>query len=150
MKKVAFKIVASVFTLMAQIVYEKRPYSVIRLQVLSNLLTASILNYALVKIILIVQSVGLPIWAFLTTRYYIYSYILTCKCCCCIPKAGKIEDFKYGVIREMLLDKDTKSTFLRYCLDNKLDPELKDEMEKVKWKNFADKRKKKRRNLLQK
>lgn len=49
MKKITFKIVASVFTLMAQIVYEKRSYDVVRLQVLSNLVTASALNYALVS-----------------------------------------------------------------------------------------------------
>lgn len=48
-KKITFKIVSSLFTLVAQILIEKRPYDFVSLQVLSNLLTSAVLNYTLVR-----------------------------------------------------------------------------------------------------
>lgn len=79
----------------------------------------------------------MPFWRFLTARYYFYSYLLTCKWCCCKKKYGKIEKFKKKIIREMLMNKDTRDSFIRYCLNNNLDDDLKKEMEKVKWKRAA-------------
>lgn len=48
MKKFTFKIVASLFTLVAQILIERKEYNFISIQILSNLLTSAILNYMIV------------------------------------------------------------------------------------------------------
>lgn len=47
-KKITFKIISSLFTLIAQILIEKQTYDFVSLQVMSNVLTSAVLNYTLV------------------------------------------------------------------------------------------------------
>lgn len=51
---------------------------------------------------------------------------------------GKIEIFKDRMIKRMLLDDDTRDTFVRYCLDNKLDSKLAEELKQKKWVDFGN------------
>lgn len=99
------------------------------------------------------KSVGLPFLRYLTSRYYFYRYIFTFKWCCCHKPRGRIEKFKEDIINEFLIDKETKDSFIHYCLGKSEGEEkLKNIKENVnrllksskKWQDFQKKANKKK------
>lgn len=50
MKKVTFKLISTLFTLIAQTLIEKQTQNFVSIQVSSNLITSAVLNYGIVSL----------------------------------------------------------------------------------------------------
>ena len=121
-KKYSFRALCSVSTLAIQAFMNSKQEFLFefRIQALSIMLSSMILFFGIVTIkcsllvLTLCKSLWGPFFHFISSRYYIYSYLLTCKCCCGAEKTGRIEAFKKAETKKFLSDPQTSFAFTRY------------------------------------